>query len=78
MCLLGPDGEEGHQVEQRIAGADHPGEPGLAEPERAEKFVLLLGIGEMRQFGLDRRRNHHRRSALPGRVLGDAPAQIVA
>src|SRR6266404_2060167 len=41
LCFLRADGEEGHEVEQRIAGADDAGETGLIETERSQIFAFL-------------------------------------
>ena len=40
--LLRPGGEERHQVEKRIAGADQAIEPGLPEADSGEIIVALL------------------------------------
>jgi hypothetical protein len=39
---LGPDGEEGEQVEQLVAGADHAGEAGFVQAQLFEIFDAFL------------------------------------
>src|SRR5436190_22720903 len=40
--LLRPDGEEGDEVEQGVAGSQDPREAGFLQPERGEVFALVL------------------------------------
>src|SRR5438128_300145 len=56
LRFLRADGEEGHEVEQRIAGANDAGEAGLGEAERGQVFALLGLVAELCYLGLDRRR----------------------
>ncbi len=76
--LLWAGRQEGDQIEQRVAGADHTVEPGFAEAERSQVFASLLGVGEDGELGFDRRRNHHGIRPLRRGVVGDPAAQLVA
>src|SRR6185312_17163759 len=70
--LLGPDGEEGDEVEQAISGMDDAGQTSLVQAEMLEELALLGVVGELRHFRLDGGGDDDAGGALLSRILGDA------
>src|SRR5690349_21434752 len=70
--LLGPDGEEGDEVEQAISGVDDASEARLVQVEMLEEFALLGLVGELRHFRLDGGGDDDAGSTLLTRILHDA------
>src|SRR5215813_8749864 len=78
MRLLRTGSKKGHQAEKRITGSNDARETGLLKPERSQELALLAGVAELRQFGLDRGRDHHRARAARRSIFGNAAAAGVA
>src|SRR6516165_1473401 len=72
MRFLRAGGEEGDQAQKRITGANDAAETGLLKPKRRQELAPLAGIGQLRQFGFDRGRDHHRLPVTRGGIFGDA------
>src|SRR5271166_2029562 len=75
--LLRPDGEEGDEVQERIASADDAIEARLGEADRLE-IVFLLGQRQNCDLALDLGRNDHRDGAFLRRHLADLVGERVA
>ena len=75
--LLGPDGEEGDEVQQVVAGADDAGEAGLVQAQLLEKGEPLVHVhGD--EVGLDGGGDDHRLGAFGMRLVEDAGGISVA
>src|SRR5713101_501225 len=78
MRLLGPDREEGDEVEQPIARMDDARQARLGEAKAMQELALLRHVGELRHFGLDGGGDDDAGRALRPRIIRDARRLRVA